>query len=54
MRECPVCGIQLTLNEGIEVGELLECNECSSELEILSTQPLGIGRAPQEQEDWGE
>jgi alpha-aminoadipate carrier protein LysW len=52
--ECPVCDADIKLQEGTVVGELLECPECGTELEVLSLEPPKLNEAPQEEEDWGE
>ena len=54
MSECTVCGARLALAEDILVGELIECEDCGSELEIVSTDPLQIEEAPEAEEDWGQ
>jgi alpha-aminoadipate carrier protein LysW len=54
MAECPVCGGAVQLEEDIVVGELLECPDCGSELEVLKVEPLTLGEAPETEEDWGE
>ena len=51
--ECPECAFNLTLKSP-EEGELLECSDCGTELEVRSLNPLRIERAPEEKEDWGE
>lgn len=52
--ECPVCGASIARQRDMVVGELLECVECGSELEVLSLDPFLLAEAPQEEEDWGE
>ena len=54
MTECPVCGGDVEIPEDPVEGELLECAECETELEILSLSPIVLAEAPQEEEDWGE
>ena len=51
--ECPECVGELQLN-GVEKGEILVCEDCGTELEVLSLQPLSITLAPEEVADWGE
>jgi len=51
---CPVCGAQVELKEGTVVGELIECPDCGTELEVVSLDPPTVNEAPQEEEDWGE
>lgn len=52
--ECPVCGSTVSLTGSTMKGELLNCNDCSSELEVVSVNPVSLEEAPQEEEDWGE
>jgi alpha-aminoadipate carrier protein LysW len=37
-----------------ERGEIVECPECGAELEVVSTGPVVLDLAPEEEEDWGE
>ncbi|MFH1234432.1 MAG: lysine biosynthesis protein LysW [Candidatus Diapherotrites archaeon] len=53
MAECIECGAALAL-EKVEKGELVECPECGAGLEVVSIEPLKVGLAPKESEDWGE
>ncbi len=52
--ECVICGATLTFNTALEEGELLECYDCGTELEVSSVSPLVLIEAPSEGEDWGE
>lgn len=52
--ECPVCGAEVTLSEDTVVGELIECIDCGTELEVVDVDPVVLSEAPQEEEDWGE
>ena len=54
MIKCPVCDATVVPSEDPVQGELLECPECGSELEILGLDPIVLGEAPQAEEDWGE
>ncbi|MBB6099087.1 alpha-aminoadipate carrier protein LysW [Deinobacterium chartae] len=51
--ECPECGATITL-QNPELGELVICDECGTELEVTSLEPPRLSPAPQEDEDWGE
>jgi alpha-aminoadipate/glutamate carrier protein LysW len=53
MIACPECAADVELN-GVIVGEIVQCEDCSAELEILSVNPVEVGLAPAEEEDWGE
>ncbi len=54
MPECPVCGAEVELASDAVVGELLSCDDCGMELEILNLKPIEIGEAPSAEEDWGQ
>lgn len=54
MTECPICGVEIKIQENTEKGELIECNDCGTELEVKSLDPIKLEEAPQEEEDWGE
>ena len=51
---CPECEGTISLDAGIERGEIVQCADCAAELEVMSTAPLAIALAPEEEEDWGE
>jgi alpha-aminoadipate carrier protein LysW len=52
--ECPVCSALIELAADTVQGELIECPDCGTELEIISINPPKVKEAPQEEEDWGE
>ena len=52
--ECIECGNELKLGEDVEVGELITCSDCGTDLEVTSLKPLKLELAPEEEEDWGE
>ncbi len=54
MITCPVCDIEVTVPEHSRLSEIVECADCSSELEILSLDPVTLALAPEVEEDWGE
>jgi alpha-aminoadipate/glutamate carrier protein LysW len=37
---CPDCGAEIIKPENMQVGDILECQECGTEVEILSLEPL--------------
>ena len=37
---CPDCGAEIKKSETAEVGDILECGECGTEVELLSLDPL--------------
>jgi len=54
MTECPVCGAEISFAAGTVIGELLECADCGSELEVTGLDPATVTEAPETEEDWGE
>lgn len=51
---CPECEAHLTLPAGVISGEIIVCQDCGVELEVISADPITLALAPQEAEDWGE
>jgi len=37
---CPDCETEIELTEATMVGDIIECGECGTEVEILSINPL--------------
>lgn len=54
MSTCPVCDADVELASDAVEGELMECSDCGSELEIIKLNPVEIAEAPEAEEDWGE
>jgi len=54
MSECVICGAEVSLDDSTVQGELIECKECGTQLEVTSLQPPKLAEAPMEDEDWGQ
>jgi alpha-aminoadipate carrier protein LysW len=54
MPECVICAAEITVDVSTIKGELIECKECGSELEVVGVDPFELAEAPTEQEDWGQ
>jgi alpha-aminoadipate carrier protein LysW len=54
MAECPECGAEISVEGAYEEGEIIDCEDCGVELEVISEDPLELALAPEEEEDWGE
>ena len=53
--ECPVCGGAVDTPSDMMLGELLDCDECGSELEVTQLAPgVELREAPICAEEWGE
>lgn len=52
---CPFCEAKISLeDEKIFPHEVIQCEECGTELEITSVNPIELQLAPDVEEDWGE
>ena len=54
MAECPECGASILEDLDLEEGEIIDCEDCGVELEVITEEPLEVALAPEEEEDWGE
>ncbi len=54
LAECPECAAEVSLPDDVMEGEIVQCADCSAELEVVSLDPLTLELAPEEEEDWGE
>ena len=54
MMKCIECGTDIVFPEDVMENELIDCDACGIELEVISIDPLKLDLAPEEQEDWGE
>lgn len=51
---CPECDAEVEMPEDVMAGEIVECEDCGAELEVISIAPLKLELAPEVEEDWGE
>ena len=42
MSVCPECGASVEILSDMEIGEIIECENCGLELEILSLHPVKL------------
>jgi alpha-aminoadipate carrier protein LysW len=52
--KCLECQAQISLDTTTQVGEVITCPECSTDLEVIQVKPLKLSLAPEVQEDWGQ
>lgn len=52
--QCPECEAEVKAAEPVQLGEIMVCPDCGSELEVTTLEPLALAIAPREEEDWGE
>lgn len=53
MNACPECAADIE-TISVVTGEIIQCTDCSAELEVLAVSPVTLALAPAEEEDWGE
>lgn len=51
---CPECDASLGIPADAMENELIACEDCGAELEIISLSPFQLELAPEVEEDWGE
>lgn len=51
--ECPECAAAIEAAPRM-TGEIIDCAECSAELEVVDLDPPRLELAPELEEDWGE
>lgn len=54
VQPCPECGAEVQIKQSVRLYEIIECPNCSSELEVISLSPVMLALAPEVEEDWGE
>ncbi len=52
--ECAVCGYEIDISEDVELNEILDCFDCGTEYEIVSTSPIQLAELEAVAEDWGQ
>ncbi|MBP1987371.1 lysine biosynthesis protein LysW [Halolamina salifodinae] len=52
--DCVTCGAAVALPDDAEVGEIVDCGGCGTELEVVGVDPAELAEAPDLAEDWGE
>ena len=54
MADCIECGAAVSLHADLEVGEIVDCDTCGAEREVVGVDPDELDAAPELEEDWGE
>ncbi len=52
--QCLECRSAISMPSVVMVGEIVVCNTCAVEHEVLALDPLTLALAPEIEEDWGE
>ena len=51
---CPECEADLQIDEDTDKGDIIECDDCGSQLEVIGLDPLELELALEEDEEWDE
>lgn len=51
---CPECEAEIHVDEEVDKGDLLDCEECDAKLEVVGLDPIELDLAADEDEDYGE
>ena len=51
---CPECHADVRVEDDAVVGEIVVCDDCGAELEVIGLSPVTLQTAPEVEEDWGE
>ena len=54
LASCPECQTEMRMNDGVRLNEIVVCDDCASELEVVTVEPVILALAPEAEEDWGE
>ncbi|NVM53402.1 MAG: lysine biosynthesis protein LysW [Candidatus Helarchaeota archaeon] len=53
---CPECYFEFNVDDDVMLGEVIECSDCGTELEVIEIKEkeIALQKAEAEEEDWGE
>lgn len=51
---CPECEAEIHVDEDVDKGDLLDCEECESRLEVVGLDPIELDLAPDEEDDYDD
>lgn len=48
---CPVCEVEIHVDEDVDKGETIRCEECEAMLEVVGLDPIELDLASEDEED---
>ncbi|MGH9799290.1 MAG: lysine biosynthesis protein LysW [Blastocatellia bacterium] len=48
---CPACEAEIHVDENVDKGELITCEECDSALEVVGLDPIELDLAPDDEDE---
>lgn len=49
---CPVCEAEIHVDEDVDKGEIINCEECEAQLEVVGLDPIELDLAPEDEEEY--
>ncbi len=51
MATCPECDVEVHVDEDVEKGDLIECDDCGASLEVVGLDPIELDLAPDDEDE---
>lgn len=48
---CPECGFEIHVDEDVDKGETMTCEQCDAKLEVVGLDPIELDLAPEDEDD---
>lgn len=52
--KCPVCQSDIIVDDEAFEGDLVDCTNCDTQLEIISLRPVQLSAVNNEEDDWND
>lgn len=49
---CPECQTEVHVDEDVDKGEIVNCEECDIKLEVVGLDPIELDLAPEDEEEY--
>ncbi|MBK9316355.1 MAG: lysine biosynthesis protein LysW [Acidobacteria bacterium] len=51
MATCPECDVEVHVDEDVEKGDLIECDDCGASLEVVGLDPIELDLASDDEDE---
>ena len=48
---CPECQAEIHVDEDVDKGEIIHCEECEASLEVVGLDPIELDLAPEDEDE---
>jgi lysine biosynthesis protein LysW len=52
--ECPMCDEKITVPDDIEIGDMIDCEECDRQFEVVSLRPIELEWIDEDEEGYDQ